>query len=140
EWELLGQAEDGQVVVLRTEQDLGEVQQRAARLGFTRPSGDADSGAVWVGGPSAIAEVPGLATYELQNLAFLVDEGILLASDNTAYLDRAVEAAKGDADGLDVDDLLAPLGDPLAATVLVGDRACAELGLGTADEIGRAHV
>ncbi len=138
EWELLGQAQDGQIVVLRTDQDLATVMDRITGLGFVEPGDDATEGGIWAGGPDAIAEVAGLATYELQNLAFFVDEGLVLGSDNAGYLAGAVNVVRGDTDGLDVDDLLSSVGDPLAATVLVDDRACAELSLGTADDAARA--
>ncbi|CAM3329255.1 hypothetical protein NODU109028_11945 [Nocardioides dubius] len=140
QWEVLGQSKAGQVVILRTDESLAAVRTAITELGFSEPDDDATSGGVWQGGPDAIAEVSGLATYELSHLAFLDDEGLLLGSDSPDFLATAVEVAQGDEDGLDQDDLMAAAGEPLTATVLLGEQACGELSMAKADASARAET
>ncbi|MFS3127184.1 hypothetical protein ACLM5J_02135 [Nocardioides sp. Bht2] len=138
EWEVLGQSVEGQVIIVRTDESLGAVRSAITELGFKKPGKDAGDGAVWQGGPDAVAAVTGLATYELSHLAFLDEEGLILGSDSPEYLAKAVKVAKGDKDGLEQDDLLAAAGEPLTASVLLGDQACGELTMANADESARA--
>lgn len=138
QWEVLGQSLAGQVVIVRTDESLKAVRTAIAKLGFEAPGKDATSGGVWQGGPDAVAEVTGLATYELSYLAFLDDEGLMLGSDSPEFLATAVKVARGDDDGLDRDDLLAAAGEPLTASVLLGDQACGELSMADADPSDRA--
>lgn len=132
EWELFGQSEQGQVVIVRTDQDLGRVRDRAEALGFTAPSGGELDGGVWAGGPDAIARVPGLTTYQLQSMAFLEDEGLLIGSESRAELERTVEIIREGEGGIEPSELTAAVGEPLAATLLLQDRACAELAVSQA--------
>lgn len=138
QWEVLGQSVAGQVIIVRTDESLSRIRTAIGKLGFKKPGKDANSGGVWLGGPDAVAAVPGLATYELSHLAFLDDEGLILGSDSPDFLATAVKVARGDKDGLGQDDLLAAAGDPLTASVLLGEQACAELSMANADESARA--
>src|SRR5690606_1000666 len=70
EWELLGQAREGMVMILKITEDLDEIAESFASAGYARPADDALEGAVWSGGPDAVAGL-GLANGELQNVAFI---------------------------------------------------------------------
>jgi len=138
EWELLGQSEEGQVVVVRTEQDLGRVRDRIRDLGYTAPGSDELEGGTWSGGPDAVARVPGLTTYQLQAMALFEEEGLIVGSDSPRQLERAVEVIRDGDGGIEAEELLDAAGEPLAATVLLDDRACVELAMSQADADAQA--
>jgi hypothetical protein len=140
EWELLGQSREGMVLVFRLadDVDLEEIADRAEALGFTEPADDEMSGGVWQGGADVLAGADGLSTPELQHLAFLEDDHLVLASDNADYLRSAVPVARGDEDGLDLAGLADPVEDPLAAIALTSDYACEALAMSAADEGAQA--
>ena len=140
EWEVLGQGRGGMVDIIRLpdDVDLGDVADRYADAGFTRPDDDALSGGVWRGGPDVVARLPGLEGPELQHVAFLEDDHLLLTSDSADYLGSAVPFAAGDKDGLDLSDLAGHAGDPLAAVAMAKDLACQELTMSHADEDAQA--
>jgi len=139
-WELLGQGPSGMVMVLALDEDT-DVEALAGRfgdLGFDEPDEDPLSGGVWRGGPDVITNVPGLATFELQNAAFLADEHLLVGSDDADYLDSALASVTGEEDGLAADDLTGRVPTPLAALGLLEDRACEELSLSSAADDAQA--
>lgn len=138
EWEMLGQGREGMLVVLELDQDLEEIAAKAEALGFPRPSSDAMDGAVWRGGADVLARETGLSTYELQNLAFVEDEGLLVGSDNARYLESAMPVVKGDEDGVDATDLTGQVEAPLAATAFLEDHACEALSMTRADQSAQA--
>jgi hypothetical protein len=140
EWEILGQSRSGMVAILKLgeDADFDDIADRYAAAGFSRPDDDALSGGVWRGGPDVVAGLEGLESPELQNVAFLEDERLLLVSDNAGYLGDAVPFAQGDEDGLDLSDLAGPVGDPLAAVALAEDLACEELSMNAADPDAQA--
>ena len=135
EWEILGQSRAGMVMILKLgeDADFDAIADKYSAAGFTRPDDDALSGGVWKGGPDVVAGLEGLESPELQHVAFLEDEGLLLSSDSAGYLGSAVPFAKGDKDGLDLSDLAEPAGDPLAAIAFGGDLACDSLSMNQAD-------
>ena len=92
EWELLAQSDAGAVEVLRLgpEVDTDELADRLERLGWQRP--EEDDG-VWPGGPDVLAGVGAQLTPELQHVALLADEGLLVSSDQEAYLRSWVPGA-----------------------------------------------
>lgn len=139
DWELLGQSRKGMVLLFRMPEDvdLGEIGDTAEEIGYDRPGEDALSGGVWTGGADVLAAT-GLTAGELQHLAFLEDERLLLASDDAGYLEDAVPFAQGEEDGLDVSELTAELDDPLAAVALASDYACEALAMTAADEGAQA--
>jgi hypothetical protein len=140
EWEILGQSRAGMVVILKLgeDADLDAVADKYSAAGFTRPDDDALSGGVWEGGPDVVSRLEGLESPELQNVAFLEDEGLLISSDSADYLRTAVPFATGDEDGLDLSDLAGPAGDPLAAVALADDLACDSLSMNQADTDAQA--
>lgn len=140
EWELLGQSREGMVLVFRLSEEVDprRIADHAEELGFTPPEDDELSGGVWEGGPDVLAGADGLSTPELQHLAFLRDERLLVASDNADYLRSAVPVAAGDEDGLDLGELAGPVEDPLAAVALASDYACEALAMTSADDGAQA--
>ncbi|WP_235736504.1 hypothetical protein [Nocardioides alcanivorans] len=129
EWEVFGQSAEGQVVVVRTEQDLGTVRDRVRDLGYTGPGKDELDGGVWSGGPDAVAKVTGLTAYQLQTMALFEDEGLIVGSDNREELEKTIKIIREGEGGVDTGELLEAAGEPLTATALLQDRACAELSL-----------
>lgn len=131
QWELMGQGRDGLALVLKFD-DVEKVADGLEEAGYSRPDSDDLDGASWRGSTDLLNGM-GLTTFELTNVAFLADEGLMIASDRAPYLADAVKTAKGDEDGLDLDGL-APDGDPLALTAFVDDYACEALSMTQADD------
>ena len=139
-WELFAQSPDGAVEVMAVtpDVDLADVGDRLEDLGWQRP--EAEDG-VWVGGADVLARVgPGL-TPELQHVTILAEEGLLMTSDTTGYLERAVEAVLGDAERVDgLDEVAAVLPDPVTAVVYTGPHACEKLAMAQADADAQAEA
>ncbi len=139
-WELFAQSADGAVEVLAVTEDvdLDDVRDRLQALGWKPPD---SGGGVWVGGADVLAGVgPGL-TPELQHVAVLDEEGLLLTSDTAGYLERAVEAARGEAERVaGLDDVTVALGDPVTAVVYTGPHACEKLAMAQADADAQAQA
>jgi hypothetical protein len=153
EWELFSQSSEGAVVILRLPDstDFGSLEANLTDLGYAPPESESESdGGVWGVGDGLAAAGPGL-TPELQNVALLPDEHLVLTSDTAAYLEEAVAEASGsgglaglvglgdlgDRDG-DLDGGLAEVvgatGAALSASVYGGDYTCSALAMGQADE------
>jgi hypothetical protein len=134
EWELFSQSAQGAVVLLRMPDgaDFAKLEANLGELGYSAP--DADTG-VWGVGEGLAAAGPGL-TPELQYVALLADDHLVLASDTSAYLEQAVSAAVGEGGEPDsgLADVVGPTGSPLSASVYAGDHACSALAMGQADE------
>lgn len=139
EWELLGQGRDGMVLLIGLgDLDVGALAERFAELGYQEPDEDALAGAVWIGGPNVVSDITGLATYELQHVAFLEEEGLLVASESADFLAGAVPAATGEQEGLEPSPLTDPVSTPLAAIGLLEDYACEALSMARAGEDAQA--
>jgi hypothetical protein len=139
-WELLAQSVEGAVEILAVteEVDLAAAGDRVEALGWQRP---AQEDGVWVGGADVLARVGGGMTPELQHMAFLADEGLLLTSDTVGYLERAVEAVSGDGARVEgLDDVTAALAEPLSAVVYTGGHACEKLAMAQADADAQAEA
>lgn len=136
EWEMFAQGEGGAVVAigLGEQLDADAIIERLGDLGFREPEEDAHAGGVWVGGPDVLARVGQHLTPELQHVAVLAGEGVVLTSDQSAHLERAVDVARGDADRVEsLAGVLEWSGEPLAASVYTGPYACRELAMAQAD-------
>lgn len=135
-WELLAQSGAGAVEVLKVgdEVDLDAVADRLVDLGWTEP--DEEDG-VWVGGPDVLAGVGTMLTPELQHVALVPDEGLVLTSDQAPFLEQVLD---GDGAPDDLVDLAASLEDPLAAAVYDGAYACEHLAMAQADEDAQAEA
>jgi hypothetical protein len=131
DWELLGQARKGQVLIADLgSADVGAIAAKYADHGFADPGKKRLDGAVWRGGPDVLAQVSGLTDAVLENVAFLGDEHLLLSSDDAEELAGAVKSARDG--GLDW-DLASSVTDPLSAVGFVGDFACEALSMAAAD-------
>jgi hypothetical protein len=140
DWELFAQSADGAVDILHVADEDGveQLADRLVALGYTEP--DEDEG-VWQGGPDVLARIGPDLTPELQHVALLSEEGLVLTSDQVAPLEAAVEAAVGDADTLgSVDDVVGALGPALAASVFTGGHACQQLAMASADADDQAEA
>lgn len=140
DWELLAQGPDGAVDILGfpDDTDFEALGDTLESLGFERP--DEEDG-VWAGGADLLPRIgPGL-TPELQYIALLPDEGVVLTSDTPGYLEEAVEAATGKAAHLtSVDDVVEAAGSPLVAAIFTGAYACENLAMAAADETDQAQA
>jgi hypothetical protein len=135
-WELLAQSGSGAVEVLGVDDDvdLDAVADRLAALGWTEPE-EADG--VWVGGPDVLAGTGSMLTPELQHVALLADEGLVLTSDQAPYLEEVLQGDDGP-EGLV--ELAAALEEPLTATVYDGAYACEHLAMSQADDDAQAEA
>jgi hypothetical protein len=135
EWELFSQSTQGAVVLLRLPEkaDFSTLEGNLTDLGYSPPASDTG---VWRLGEGLAGAGPDL-TPELQYVALLADDHLVLTSDTAGYLERAVAAAGGDGDG-DLDSGLASAvastGSALSASVYAGDYTCSALAMGQADE------
>ena len=141
QWEVLGQAEEGMVLVVKLSEDadLGAIADKYEDAGFTAPDEGRTEGGLWSGGPDTVAALPGLNEPLLQHAALLEDERLLISSDQAASVERAVPVARGDEDGLDIGPLAEPAGDPVAAVGWTTDRVCVDLSMGQADSGAQAQ-
>ena len=140
DWELFAQSPEGAVDILglSDEDAVTALADRLAAAGFTEP--DEEDG-VWRGGADLLARIGPDLTPELQYVALLADEGVVLTSDQVAPLEAAVEVASGDADALDsVDEVVAASGSPVAASVFTGSYACEQLAMASADADDQAEA
>lgn len=129
EWELLAQSGDGAVVIMQvpSEDAARAVAERLDGLGWEESDG------IWRGGPDVAARV-GPLTPELQHLAVLEGDGLVLASDEASYLTTALEAVRGDSKAVQgLQDVADDQGEPLSAVVYTGAHACEKLAMAQAD-------
>jgi hypothetical protein len=140
DWELFAQSGDGAVELMRVDDDLSfdELADRLESLGFQSPD---DEDGVWIGGAELLAGIDPSLTPELQHLALLPDEHLVMASDQAAYLERAVQVAKGDGDAADdFADLTDGLREAVAASIYDGPHACEKLAMSQADDDAQAEA
>jgi hypothetical protein len=139
-WEALGQAREGQVDVLRLDDDvdLGGVERALRTLGYTAPAGGADDGGTWVGGADLVASIDPDLTPVQQNVVVLPDQHLVLMSDNAAYAAVAAKTARGDAasvlDVAGVPALVDIADQPATAVLWASTFACEDLSMGQASE------
>jgi len=133
EWELFGQSRDGAVMIVKLPDsvDPGTIESNIETLGYQRPTKE---NGVWEGGEDLVAGIDPTITPELEYVAVLADEHLVLTSDSPDYLARAVDAATGDTDSLDSSGPEDEVDTPLAATAFVGDFACEDLAMSQADQ------
>lgn len=139
DWELFAQGTDGAVEVLGVggSFDADAFADTLEELGYSPPGEDRTDGGVWRGGIDVVASIGADLTPQLQHVAVLADEGVVLTSDRPGYLGDAVSVARGDADRLEATDPVVEQvtqdGDPLAASVYTGEYTCRELAMSRAD-------
>jgi len=137
QWEAYAQSREGATMVVRMPDDfdLGQVTRQLDDLGFTKPS-SADG--VWKGGVDLVAAIDPTITPELQYVAVLADQHLIVTSDEAAYAKKAAAVARGDGDSLgdlaSARDLTAKVAEPAAAMVWTRDFACTDLAMSQADQ------
>lgn len=140
EWELFAQSADGAVELMGVSDDvsLAGVADRLEALGFEAPE---EHDGVWVGGPDLLAGIDASLTPELQHVALLADQGLVMASDQAPFLERAIAVAKGEGDSADdLAELAEDLGDATAAAIYDGAHACEKLAMSQADDDAQAEA
>jgi hypothetical protein len=133
DWELFSQSTQGAVVILHLPDgtDFDALGDGLEGLGYTRPKGETG---VWDGGPEVTTRIGANITPELQYLAIDADAGLVLASDTSGYLERAVaDARDGDGAPAELREVAAASGAPLSAAVYDGDYTCSQLAMAQAD-------
>lgn len=137
DWEAFAQSDEGATMVVRmpNDFDLDRVRDHLDDLGFTKPS---DPDGVWLGGVDLVAAIDPTITPELQYVAVLGDEHLIVTSDTEDYAKHAAAVARGDATSLgDVAsgrDLADAVTDPAAAMMWPRDFACSDLAMSQADQ------
>ena len=140
QWEALGQGREGQVDVLRLDDDvdLGGVERSLRTLGYQPPASGSDSGGTWVGGPDLVARIDPSLTPVEQNVAVLANQHLVLMSDNANYVGIAADTVRGKGDSVldvpGVSDLASAAGDPVNAVQWASTFACEDLSMGTASQ------
>lgn len=134
DWELYAQGTDGAVLLMGLPDDVSadDLGSTLARLGYQRPK-DADG--VWTH-PNLPAI--GNITPELTNLTIDASDGVLAASDSSAFL----AAWRGDRRGARddaVEQVVDAIGAARSAAVYAGDYACQTLAMSQADSADQAE-
>lgn len=135
-WELFTQGEQGALLFLGVPDgfDAADLEGRLEALGYTAPTGD---DTIWTGDLAQLT--PRGITPEFSYVSIDADAGVVAASDSDDYLLDMDDAARGDSDD-GVADAVAAMGEPLAASVLAGDNACADLAMTQADGPDRVRA
>lgn len=136
DWEAYAQAKGGATMVLKLpDADFGELADNLHSLGFRKP---AQEDGVWNGGVDLVASIDPTITPELQYVALLPDQHLVVTSDTRTYAAEAAQVAEGDGDSVDsvdgVGDLAGGLGEVADAILWTGDFACEDLAMSQADE------
>lgn len=139
-WETLAQSREGQVDVMRLDDDVDMegIERALRRLGYTPPAGGSGVGGTWVGGADLVARIdPDLSPVQ-QNVVVLADQHLVLMSDSAGYVSSAAEVVTGSAPSLldvaGVSDLASVAEQPVTAVLWASTFACEDLTMGQADE------
>ena len=136
-WEAHAQARAGVAMIAKMPGgfDFDEVREKLDAVGFEEPAKD---DGVWKGGIDLVASIDPTITPELQYIAVLEDQGLIVSSDVESYAVSAAEVAKGDKPSLgdvgSVRELANAVGSPAAATIWARDFACSDLSMSSADQ------
>lgn len=137
DWEVLGQDEEGQVVVLAfpDDVDLGPVESRLRELGYAAPPDGPGSGGTWDGGADLVAALDPELTPVQHSMAVLPEDGLVVMSDEPASVTRTVEVVRAGADSLAglVEASVAAAGEPVSSVLWASDFACQDLAMAEAD-------
>ena len=137
QWEAYAQSRAGATMVLRPREgtDFGSLARRLRTLGYKQPKED---DGVWRGGADLVAALDGTLSPEVQYVALLADQDLVVTSDTATYAATAAKAARGDsstlADVEGVPDMASRVGRPTDTMPWVGDFACSDLAMSQADE------
>lgn len=135
-WELFTQGEEGALLLLGVPDgfDPDDLEGRLEGLGYEAPTGD---DTIWSGDLAQLQ--PRGVTPEFSYVSIDTEAGLVAASDSADYLLDRDDNARGDSDD-GVADAVAAMGEPLAASVLAGDNACADLAMTQADGPDRVRA
>jgi len=142
-WEAYGQSDEGATMVVRMPDgfDLDRVTEHLDDLGFTKPS---TATGVWEGGADLVATIDPTITPELQYVAVLSDQHLIVTSDQESYARKTALVAQGHGDSLadeaSMRGLVDKLDEPAAAMVWARDFACDDLAMSQADEDSQAQA
>lgn len=134
DWEVFSQSREGAAMVLRLDDaDFGEIAAKLTEAGFEEPGSDSR---VWKGGVDLVASLDGTLTPEVQYVALLEDQGVVVTSDTFEYAAQMAALADGEGSSLGDDsatyDMAGHVGAPDAAVLWAGDFACEDLSMSTA--------
>jgi hypothetical protein len=137
QWEAYAQGRKGATMVLKVADgtDFGVLAGNLRSDGYAKPK---ESNGVWKGGADLVAQLDPTLTPEVQYVALLEDEGLVVTSDNADYAATAADVASGDGDSAaskdGVGDMADQVGDPANAMLWTGDFACDDLAMSRADQ------
>jgi hypothetical protein len=132
-WEAYAQSGAGAAMVARMPDDfdMGAIAANLKALGYTIPK---TSDGVWLGGTDLVAAIDPTITPELQYVAVLADQHLIVTSDTESYAKKTAAVALGQGDSLgslsSARAVVDPLSEPAAATVWTRDFACTDLAMG----------
>ncbi|WP_372728137.1 hypothetical protein [Nocardioides sp.] len=132
DWEIFSQSSNGAVVIVQLPDgtDFDDLGDRIEALGYSRPS---DEAGVWRGGDDLLTTIGPNLTPELQYLALDEGQGLVLSSDNAAFLDTALDQLGDGVEG-DLAEVVDASADALSASVYDGTYTCTALAMSQADE------
>ncbi len=134
QWEAFAQGRSGATMVLKMpEADFDDLAGNLRSLGYRKPK---DENGVWNGGADLVAQIDPTITPELQFVVLLADDRLVVTSDNPDYAAVAADVARGDGASL-AGRSASPvegLARPANAMLWVGDFACSDLAMSSADQ------
>ncbi len=136
QWEAYAQGSQGATMVLKVADgtDFDVLADNLRSDGYTKPKSD---DGVWKGGVDLVAQLDPTLTPEVQYVALLEDQGLVVTSDTSSYAAEAAKVARGDGDSVasvdGVDDMAGQLHEPANAMFWTGDFACEDLAMSQAD-------
>jgi len=142
DWELFSQAPRLAAITMRAgpEVDFDFVASSLREAGYEEP---ADSLDPWVSDPT-VDEITSQVTPTLLLIALDRESSMIYASDTTAGVQAALDAAAAAESQAVPDDVVTAAGEPLSASLYTGDQACSALAMALADqtdvETGRGLV
>jgi hypothetical protein len=137
QWEAFAQGSEGATMVLKVADgtDFDTLAGNLRSDGYQKPKSD---DGIWRGGADLVAALDPTLTPEVQYVALLEDQGLVVTSDTASYAAKAARVAAGDGDSVasreGVDDMAGHLGDPANAMIWTADFACDDLAMSQADQ------
>ena len=143
QWEAFAQGRQGAAMVLKVAAgaDFDILADNLRSAGYKKPKED---DGVWEGGVDLMPEIDPSISPELQYVALLEDEGLVVSSDTADFAEKAARVASGEANSFasvtGVSEMAGQLGDPANAMIWGKDFACTDLAMSRADERTRPRA
>lgn len=143
QWEAYGQAQNGQVEVLRLNDtvDFAPIRSLLKKAGYVAPS---SATGAWTGGTDILAAIDPSISAEFGNIVLVADEHLVLASSSPTYLATAAAVVAGKQKALSsvdsVSQMLNNIDEPAAAVVWTRDFVCGDLAMSNADSDAQAQA